>query len=159
PRAVGGRGGHCVRFHCGSRARASGTADARGGRWSLVLGRLQQLVRDYALQPQQALRFGGGRARGSVDRGAGTVAVISFIVPAYNEERLLGATLTAVHAAAAALAEDYEIVVADDASTDATAEVARSCGARVISVAHRQIAATRNAGARAGRGDRYIFVD
>jgi glycosyltransferase involved in cell wall biosynthesis len=85
--------------------------------------------------------------------------VISFIVPAYNEERLIGGTLRAVQAAAATLGEGYEIVVADDASIDATAEIARSCGARVVSVAHRQISATRNAGARAALGDRYIFVD
>jgi glycosyltransferase involved in cell wall biosynthesis len=85
--------------------------------------------------------------------------MISFIVPAYNEELLLAETLRALHAAAATAAEGYEIVVADDASTDATAEVGRAGGARVVSVSHRQIAATRNAGARAARGDRYFFVD
>jgi len=84
--------------------------------------------------------------------------MISFIVPAYNEERLLARTLQALHIAAA-VAEGYEIVVVDDASTDATAEVARTGGARVLGVAHRQIAATRNAGARAARGNRYFFVD
>ena len=46
--------------------------------------------------------------------------MISFVVPAYNEERYLGATLASIHAAALAVAEPYEIVVADDASTDAT---------------------------------------
>ncbi|HSS70119.1 MAG TPA: glycosyltransferase [Casimicrobiaceae bacterium] len=85
--------------------------------------------------------------------------MISFIVPAYNEEELLGATLHALHAAAAAVGEAYEIVVADDASSDATVSIAQRCGARVIEVAHRQIAATRNAGARAAQGDRFIFVD
>jgi cellulose synthase/poly-beta-1,6-N-acetylglucosamine synthase-like glycosyltransferase len=85
--------------------------------------------------------------------------VISFVVPAYNEEELLGATLQALHAAAAAVDEAYEIVVADDASSDATASVARRCGARVIEVTRRQIAATRNAGARAAGGDLLMFVD
>ena len=85
--------------------------------------------------------------------------MISFIVPAYNEERLLAGTLCALHAAATGVAEGYEIVVADDASTDATAAAARTGGARLVSVAHRQIAATRNAGARMARGDRYFFVD
>jgi glycosyltransferase involved in cell wall biosynthesis len=50
-------------------------------------------------------------------------------------------------------------VVADDASTDPTADVARELGARVVSVYHRQISATRNAGARAARGEFLIFVD
>ena len=85
--------------------------------------------------------------------------MISFIVPAYNEERLLAGTLRALHGAAAGVAEGYEIVVADDASTDATAATALAGGARVVSVVHRQIAATRNAGTRAARGDRYFFVD
>jgi glycosyltransferase involved in cell wall biosynthesis len=85
--------------------------------------------------------------------------MISFIIPAYNEERLLGSTVRAVHAAARTLGEPYEVVVADDASTDQTAARAEHSGARVIPVAHRQIAATRNAGARAAKGDLFIFVD
>ncbi len=85
--------------------------------------------------------------------------MISFIVPAYNEERLLGATLDAIHAAAEATGEGHEVIVVDDASSDRTAEVAREHGARVVSVANRQIAATRNAGAREAQGDLLIFVD
>jgi glycosyltransferase involved in cell wall biosynthesis len=85
--------------------------------------------------------------------------VISFIVPAYNEDRLLGATLDALQAAARALDRPYEVIVADDASTDQTAAVAQRHGAVVVSVANRQIAATRNAGARAAKGDFFIFVD
>ncbi len=84
---------------------------------------------------------------------------ISFVVPAYNEERLLGDTLLALHAAARAVGEPYELIVADDASTDATAAVARQHGAQVVSVAHRQIAATRNSGARAASGTWLVFVD
>jgi glycosyltransferase involved in cell wall biosynthesis len=85
--------------------------------------------------------------------------VVSFIIPAYNEERLLGATLDALHAAARAVGEPYELIVVDDASTDLTAVVARRHGAVLVSVAHRQIAATRNSGARAASGELLIFVD
>jgi glycosyltransferase involved in cell wall biosynthesis len=85
--------------------------------------------------------------------------LISFIVPAYNEELLLPATLRALHGAAQAAGEAYEIVVVDDASTDRTAAVAQELGARVVPVAHRQIAATRNAGGRAAKGEFLIFVD
>jgi glycosyltransferase involved in cell wall biosynthesis len=53
----------------------------------------------------------------------------------------------------------HEIVVVDDASTDQTAAVAKEHAARVLQVAHRQIAATRNSGARAATGDFLIFVD
>jgi glycosyltransferase involved in cell wall biosynthesis len=85
--------------------------------------------------------------------------VISFVVPAYNEERLLPATLAAVHAAGRAVGEPYELIVADDASSDRTATVATAHGARVIPVRHRQIAATRNAGAGAACGTFLFFVD
>jgi glycosyltransferase involved in cell wall biosynthesis len=86
-------------------------------------------------------------------------SMISFIIPAYNEELLLGRTLKALHNAARALGEPFEIVVADDASTDRTAVVARQHGARVVSVSYRQIAATRNAGIRAANGELFVFVD
>jgi len=85
--------------------------------------------------------------------------VISFVVPAYNEEKYLAPTLAAIHAAAREAGEPYEIVVANDNSSDATAAVAEQGGARVVTVEKRQIAATRNAGARASTGDMLIFVD
>ena len=50
--------------------------------------------------------------------------MISFVVPVYNEERLIGATLLALRDAATASGEPYEILVVDDASTDRTASIA-----------------------------------
>jgi glycosyltransferase involved in cell wall biosynthesis len=85
--------------------------------------------------------------------------MISFIIPAHNEEELIGCTLTALHAAAQKVEEAYEVIVASDASSDRTDEIARQHGARVIAVDHRQIAATRNAGAREAIGDLLFFVD
>lgn len=85
--------------------------------------------------------------------------MISFVVPAHNEAAALGPTLAALHAAMRTLGRPYEILVVDDASTDRTAEFARAGGALVVPVAHRQIAATRNAGARAARGEWLFFVD
>lgn len=85
--------------------------------------------------------------------------MISFIVPAHDEERLIGATLDTLAAASACLSIESEIIVVIDASTDRTAEIARRAGAIVIEVEHRQIAATRNAGAEIARGDQLIFID
>src|ERR1700687_4440984 len=85
--------------------------------------------------------------------------MISFVIPAYNEERYLGATIAAIHDAMTDVGARYEIVVAEPASTDGTAVVAANCGARVVRTEKRQIAGTRNAGAAAARGDPLVFVD
>jgi len=85
--------------------------------------------------------------------------MISFILPAHDEERSIAAAVASVHAAARTLGDTYEVIVVDDDSTDRTAERARAAGARVVSVDHRQIARTRNAGAREARGERLFFVD
>ena len=85
--------------------------------------------------------------------------MISFIVPAYNEEHELAATLSAIRAAASGTAQPYEIIVVDDASTDATPEIALLAGAKVIAINRRQIAAARNAGGRAAQGEYLFFID
>jgi glycosyltransferase involved in cell wall biosynthesis len=85
--------------------------------------------------------------------------MISFIVPAYNEELELSSTLAAIRAAASGSAQPCEIIVVDDASTDATPKVASQAGAEVVSIRRRQIAAARNAGARAAHGEHLFFVD
>jgi glycosyltransferase involved in cell wall biosynthesis len=85
--------------------------------------------------------------------------MLSFIVPAYNEELELPSTLAAIHAAATAYSVSYEIIVVNDGSTDATEAVAAAGGARVLTIHRRQIAAARNAGGRDARGDILFFVD
>src|SRR2546429_3043864 len=85
--------------------------------------------------------------------------MISFIVPAYNEEHELSKTLAAIRTAASGAAQPYEIIVVDDASTDATPEIASRVGAKVIPINRRQIAAARNAGGRGGQGEDLFFID
>ncbi len=59
---------------------------------------------------------------------------VAFIIPALNEEAALSPTLDGLRAALdAAACADAEIVVADNSSRDATPEVARKHGARVVS--------------------------
>jgi len=88
-----------------------------------------------------------------------TPRLISFVIPAWNEESILGSTLGALTVAARHLDVPSEVIVADDGSTDRTAEIAHQHGARVVSVQHRQISVTRNAGAREAQGDLLIFID
>ena len=70
-----------------------------------------------------------------------TKIVISFIVPAYNEEAELPGTLRAIRSAADGY--EHEIVLVNDGSTDATGAIGEEFGARVISIQRRQIAAAR----------------
>ena len=85
--------------------------------------------------------------------------MLSFIIPAHNEEQHIGRTVESVTASARENGEPFEVIVVDDASTDRTAAIAAELGARVIHVQNRKIAATRNAGAWAARGDVLFFVD
>jgi glycosyltransferase involved in cell wall biosynthesis len=82
---------------------------------------------------------------------------LSFVIPAWNEEKLLGATIHSIQQSA--MNHDFEIIVADDASDDRTAEIAREFGAEVVSCNNRQIGQTRNDGAKIATGNVLIFVD
>lgn len=57
--------------------------------------------------------------------------MIRVIIPALNEEASIGAVIRAIPASVA------EVIVVDNGSTDATAEVARSLGATVVSESQR----------------------
>jgi glycosyltransferase involved in cell wall biosynthesis len=84
----------------------------------------------------------------------------SFLVPAYNEEVLIGRAVDSVHRAADACSlASYEVVVCDNGSTDATADLARAAGARVVHEPHRQIARSRNAAAVASSGAWLVWLD
>ncbi|HEV2694360.1 MAG TPA: glycosyltransferase [Verrucomicrobiae bacterium] len=87
---------------------------------------------------------------------------ISVIVPAFNEEKLLGASLAQIRTAADAFTArgwEFQLVVCDNNSTDRTAEIARTAGAHVVFEPFNQIGRARNSGAGAATGDWFIFVD
>jgi GT2 family glycosyltransferase len=87
---------------------------------------------------------------------------ISVVVPAFNEERLLGESLAQIKSAAKVFLQhhwEFELIVCDNNSTDRTAEIARSAGATVLFEPVNQIARARNSGAAAATGDWLIFVD
>ena len=81
---------------------------------------------------------------------------LSVVVPAYNEERLLPATLANLRNLLPAASE---LIVCDNNSTDGTAEIARAAGAIVVFEPVNQISRARNRGAAAASGDWLLFVD
>jgi len=87
---------------------------------------------------------------------------ISVIVPAFNEERGLAASLRSIRTAMTAFEDARwasEFIVCDNNSTDRTAEVARAAGAEVVFEPVNQISRARNAGAARATGDWLLFVD
>jgi len=87
---------------------------------------------------------------------------VSVVIPAFNEAKLLPATLAAVCSAAEAFERrgwEWECVVCDNNSTDATATLARAAGATVVFEPVNQIGRARDAGARAATGEWLVFID
>jgi glycosyltransferase involved in cell wall biosynthesis len=99
---------------------------------------------------------------------------LSVVVPARNEEALIGETLEAILASAARAvgvprhdlwlpATPFEVIVADDGSDDATADIVSrltaSAGVQLVHLNGGTCAAARNAGAAASRGRVFCFVD
>src|SRR3989338_8333735 len=48
---------------------------------------------------------------------------LSFIVPAFNEQKLIGITIETIHTIAPKYSKDYEIIIIDDCSSDKTGTV------------------------------------
>src|SRR5215831_3669837 len=82
---------------------------------------------------------------------------ISVIIPVYNSARYLRACLQQL---CLSNITDYEYIVVDDGSTDASPEVAREYGATVLHTGQRRGPAyARNLGAREAKGDILFFID
>src|SRR5258705_6116779 len=85
--------------------------------------------------------------------------LISVVIPAFNEELYLPATLSSLRDANSVCRCSVELIVVDNESSDRTREVARSFGATVVHEAVHNIARVRNTGGSAARGDVLAFVD
>ena len=88
---------------------------------------------------------------------------ISIIIPAFNEEEYLGATIDAIETASKCLLDivnvDIEMIVVDNNSADGTADIARGKGAVVVHECVQGISRARNTGVRHASGEIIIFVD
>lgn len=84
---------------------------------------------------------------------------ISFVIPAYNEEKYIGTCLRSIDALRGD-ASVHEIIVVDNASTDATAKIARSFpGVRVVEEPIKNLSSARQRGLEEASGDLYAAVD
>ncbi|WP_027184631.1 glycosyltransferase [Desulfovibrio inopinatus] len=83
---------------------------------------------------------------------------LSVVIPAYNAAATLPDLLEAL-AKQTVPASDFEVLIVDDGSTDATAEIAHRAGVRVISQQNQGPASARNHGAREAHGKIVVFTD
>jgi glycosyltransferase involved in cell wall biosynthesis len=83
----------------------------------------------------------------------------SVIIPAHNEEGLLGRCLDSIRSAAASTGVPVEVIVILNRCSDKTGEIAASFGARTVREDARNLAVIRNAGARAATGTILVTID
>ena len=88
----------------------------------------------------------------------------SIVIPAYNEESLLGECIGRAQSAMAAVDATLvdvrsELIIVDNNSSDNTQTIAHQSGAKVVFEPINQISRARNSGARVAQGDFYIFLD
>ncbi|MBI4210219.1 MAG: glycosyltransferase [Candidatus Diapherotrites archaeon] len=81
----------------------------------------------------------------------------SIVVPAYNSEATIRECISAIQNQE--YGGNFEIIVIDDGSKDATALAAKRAGARVVSQENAGPAKARNLGARISKGEIIIFTD
>lgn len=85
---------------------------------------------------------------------------ISILIPAYNEEKFISQTIDSIHHSFSQVDfHSYEIIVCDNNSNDATADIAHSKGVIVVFESHHQIAKARNTAAQIAKGNWLIFID
>jgi glycosyltransferase involved in cell wall biosynthesis len=83
---------------------------------------------------------------------------VTVIVPAHNARRTIVDCLAGLSRQTAP-GGTFEVIVADDGSTDDTADIAERTGAKTLRLPKRGPAAARNAGARVANGDILLFTD
>src|SRR6516225_495135 len=93
--------------------------------------------------------------------GAGmSEMMISFVIPAYNEEALIASCLHAILAETSRVNCSAEIIVVDNNSTDRTREIAAAIpGVMVVDEPQRGLVQARRAGCLAAGGELIANID
>lgn len=84
------------------------------------------------------------------------MVTFSVVIPAYNEAKYIGATLSALKNQTF---KDFEVIVKDGKSQDQTVKIAKKFTKKVISLKDSSAADARNQGAHHATGEILVFMD
>jgi len=129
--------------------------------WTFIIGIILGLGRLLVIGTLALAQWLRSRRRQRLHAGAAYEPFVSIIVPAFNEESVIEATIRSL------LNSDYdnfEIIVVDDGSPDRTSEVVRDCFGqeplvRLFTAPNAGKAAALNLGLRHARGEVIVALD
>ena len=90
---------------------------------------------------------------------------ISIVIPAYNEKDRLATCISKLKDSLKTITEDYEIIIAEDGSTDGTNELAEELSKRDAKIVHlhgdKRLGRGKalNRAFKASSGERLIYMD
>jgi len=120
--------------------------------WRFGLTRADRSPRPALKAVSQAIRTAPfGQHLPEINRPA-----VSVVVCSHNGGRTIARCLAALSAVDY---PDYEVIVVDDGSTDATPRIARGFDVRLIRTPNRGLSHARNVGLRAARGQIVAYID
>src|SRR6267142_1703218 len=86
--------------------------------------------------------------------------LVSFVVPAYNEEALIGSCLAGISAEISRTGCPAEIIIVDNGSSDATRRIALAVpGVKIVDEPRKGLVQARQAGCRAAKGEYIANID
>jgi glycosyltransferase involved in cell wall biosynthesis len=91
----------------------------------------------------------------SINKSSG----VSLVFPCLNEEKTLITIIPEAHKILLSISHEYEIIIADNSSTDNSVNIAKELGAKVINVKRRGYGSTLHSGILAAKYEHVIFAD
>ena len=88
-----------------------------------------------------------------------TYPLLSFVIPCLNEAATIAAVIEECHQGGQRIEEGYEVIVADNGSSDGSRAIALAHGARVVDVPIRGYGAALAAGIKAAKGQYVLMGD